>query len=159
MSNGYATDGSSGSNKRVRHAPNATTIPPPAGMGTNPKNRAATPITKGQVVISSFVESLHTELQPALRDIAMQSLHSYAAHFRASEKYEEERDDDDYVPADCKIALVLKPLSAVERDPGFKDLLRETETVVLECRKLLKSQAMKCTEKNVAALKEKVTGD
>ena len=50
-------------------------------------------------------------------------------------------------------------MSAIERDPGFKDLLRETETVVLECRKLLKSQAMKCTEEKVAALKDKVTGD
>ena len=74
-------------------------------------------------------------------------------------KYEEERNDAAYVPADCKIALVLKPVSAVEKDPGFKDLLRETEAVVVECRKLLKIQTMKCADLNVKASQDKITGN
>ena len=74
-------------------------------------------------------------------------------------KYEEERNDAAYVPADYKIALVLKPVSAVEKDPGFKDLLRETEAVVVECRKLLKIQTMKCADLNVKASQDKITGN
>ena len=54
---------------------------------------------------------------------------------------------------------MLKPLSAVEKDPGFKYLLRETASVVLGCRKLLKPLAMKCTKRNVKSLKDKITGD
>jgi len=90
--------------------------------------------------------SLHQELQSALRDLSMQSLHSYAAHVSSKAKHKEERNYDAYVPVDCKIALVIKPVSAVERHPGFKDLLRETEVVVVECRELLKRQTMKCAE-------------
>ena len=113
----------------------------------------------GQAAISSFAVLLHLKLQPTLRDLAMQSLYLYAAHFCSKAKYEEERNDNAYVSADCKIALVLKPVSAVEKDPGFKDLLRKTEAVVVECRKLLKIQTMKCAELNVKALQDKITGD
>ena len=82
---------------------------------------------------------------------------AFATHFRAREKYEKEDKNEEYFPADCKISMQLQTSTAVEKGPGFQDLARETEEIVVRCRNMLKKQHMKCVGMNVIELKNDIT--
>ena len=157
MTNGYATDESTGSNsnKRVRHADEATAIP----NANAPSKRApatidksiTTPIGLGYSTADRYIASLHRDLQPSFLHHAHAVLLAYATYFRSRKSYEKEKNDNDQIPKAANICLPLKPRSVVAKQEGFKSLVRETVTVVENCRQLLKIQWMKCAEMNVAS--------
>ena len=160
MTNGYATDNSDSSNKRVRHADdaNAANTRPAATKPAPAKSKVTlrTPISLAEAASEQYVVSLHQELQPSVRKHARVVLRAFATVFRANKTYEMEKNDDAVIPKACNHALTLQPRAIVERDPGFKDLLRETAKIVEECRLRYKLQWMKCSEMNLKSQRDDI---
>ena len=156
---GTATDGSNGSNKRVRHADSATVVNV-RGAPTSILIRTMTPITpmkRADTPIDRVIALLHNEVHVYLKKFAHDLIMAFATHFCAREKFQKEDKNDDYFPSDCKISMQLQTSKAIGKGPGFKDLAQETEEIVIQCRKMLKKQHMKCVETNVIELKRDIT--
>lgn len=157
MSNGYASDNSNGSNKRVRHADTDTVAILPknaaANAATSKKN---TPFELGVATANRFIATLHPDLQPLLKGHAEKVLLAHATHFRNRKTYEKEKNDDTIIPSPCKHVISLKPRAVVAKDPGFNDLVRETDAIVLRCQLMMKEQWMKCQEMNVQSYKDDI---
>jgi len=162
MTNGYATDNSNGSNKRrrrgaadddARERPDGQQQLPPGSKQAGTSNVIPkTPFEAGTAAYSQYVESLDESYRKLFRKHAAAVLQAYATHFNAKSNFLRERDDDDYVPQPCRHVLTLQPKKAVEKDPRFKDLLRDTDDAVKRAQLLLKKQYMKCVELNVEQL-------
>ena len=80
-----------------------------------------------------------------------------ATYYRRNKSHEKEKNDVNEIPAEARILLKLQPKTSVEQSPGFKDLARESESVVNECRLRLKAQLMKVAQMNVHAIQDEIT--
>ena len=89
---------------------------------------------RADATIDHAIESLHHELHVPLKKFAHDSIMAFATHFRAQEKSLKEEKHDNYFPSDCETTMKLQTSETVAKGPGFKDLDRETQDVVIQCR-------------------------
>ena len=115
-----------------------------------------TPFEAGSAVYSRYIETLQPDLQPLLLEHAYAVYQAFSTYFRAKEKYEKEKNDTSFIPKTCNISITLQPRKQVAKSEGFNELTRETETIVNQCRQLLKIQYMKGVEMNVLDLKDDI---
>ena len=160
MNNGYKSDTSTGSNKRARV--NDTSSVPPSSKGNNKKDsgkkdKYTAPLSIALATSNKYIETLQLEsIRNFVRTKSEDFLRKYASSFQARRQYDKDSNDDSFVCKDAKIKFKLQPKEIVAQDQGFKDLVRETESVVQECRKLLTKQHLKCTEMNLRAQAQEV---
>jgi hypothetical protein len=145
---GYATDSSNGSNKRVRHASSATAATPP-GAAEGAAKQQRSPLDLGLATIDRDTASLQIALRNRIRFFAKTTLKAYSTWLHAKKNYDNEVNNDSFIPTECRIKHKLQPRKRVAPDEGFKSLARECQTVVEDCRRDLKKVEMKCQLMNV----------
>ena len=161
MTNGNESDTSLRRDKRARFddANVAATSQSPGtkfpAMATN--HPQSTPFEAGEAVYSRYIATLQDDLQHLLRKHAYAVYQAFATYFQKNEQYGKEKNDPSFIPKPCNISITLQPRQSVEKAQGFKELARETENVVNQCRQLLKVQYMKNTDMNVASYKEDIS--
>ena len=160
MSNGInATDATTGSNKRVRHADAATvyTTTPRAKPREDRPPKLVTPLELANKTVDQSIASLLFNLRNPVRIHAKRTILKYATWLRATEKYDREANDPSFIPTDCKMKFQLQPSARVEATQEFKELAEETQRIVVECREKLAKQHFKCTSMNVNQQKTDIT--
>jgi len=151
MSTGYATDDSTGSNKRVRISdkPNA---PAAHGGATPDHSKSSSPTELAKATAKAFTASLHEKMRINVVDFADQLIAHHAKWFRKKEAYAVQKNDAEFIPVSARVKVTLDPVEGVAEDPAFKDLARETAAIVQQCRKLLREPLLKVTALNVEKL-------
>ena len=156
MSTGYATDSSNGSNKRVRHANSATVVTLP-GAADNDANQQRSPLDLGTATIIRNTASLQFSLRNRVRFYATTALQAYTTWLYAQKNYDNEVNDDSFIPTECRIKHKLQPRKRVATAEGFKQLSRECQTAVEKCRLDLKKVEMKLAKMNVLDMRADIT--
>ena len=149
---GYATDTSTGSNKRTRFDDDVVDTRPPAYRGANAKNAPLTPLEAAYSAAKASSLSLHYKMRQHILDASDEIVQAHATYFRKKEAYEMWMNDPDFIPHDARIKVTLHPVQGSENAPGFKALARKTAEVVLQCRQLLRDPILEGTHINVLHL-------
>ena len=165
MTNGYASDNSNSSNKRVRiNDPSAST--PTSGSNNNNTSKKGTKkeqsnyVSPLEIAINQankkIISTLHPSMHTSVVQYAESYLKQYATAYQAQRQYDKDANDPSYVASSAKLSFTLQPKEVVSTSPEFNDLLRETQLIVKECRDRLTKQHLACTLMNNKALKAEV---
>lgn len=165
MTNGYESDNSNSSNKRVRiNDPSAST--PTSGSNNNNTSKKGTKKEQSNYVSpleiaikqanKKIISTLHPSMHTSVVQYAESYLKQYATAYQAQRQYDKDANDPSYVAPSAKLSFTLQPKEVVSTSPEFNDLLRETQQVVKECRDRLTKQHLACTLMNTKALKAEV---
>ena len=155
MSNGYATDSSTGSNKRLCFDEEVVDL-------TNSPGRRKPPpeITKDkgplELALSTIGiygnRSLHKSMNTTLSQLATDFIRKYARWFHKMESYLKQKNNPDFIPSDAKIKLDLHPVKSLEGHQGFLDVRSEAAEAVKQCHQLLREPVLKVTKLNADQL-------
>ena len=151
MSTGYATDDSTESNKRARFS-NDTAVASAASGGTKGPQPNMSPVEAARKVAKVFLASLHHKMHDIVEDASNDLIVRHATWFRKKQALLAMKNDPDKIPGSAEWKMTLQPVEGVESGQGFKDLAKETQGIVLDCRRMLAQQIVKCTEMNVERL-------
>lgn len=154
MSNGYATDSSSGSNKRARFddsddlsAASGGAKPPPESI------KQKTPLGLALSKIERFgTSSLHKAMQPTVIKAGSDFTRKYAKWNHKFQSYLKQKNNPDFIPHDARFKLELHPVKSLEGRQGFLDACSESAEVVKKCQLLLREPVLKVTKLNADEL-------
>ena len=150
MSTGYASDTSTGSNKRARTSDD---LPTASGGVPQVTPKSSTPIDVATANMKSFVATLHQGMRTSISGFAEDYLVQRASHFRQEAKLQKEKNDPEFIPHEVKVKLPLHPVDEIVKDPGFIDLAERAAGKVKQARLILKEPIMECRAMNVNQLK------
>jgi len=151
MSTGYATDDSTGSNKRIRILvqPNA----PAAHGGEQPNPNNSSSLTElAKATAKAFTALLNEKMRINIVDFVDQFITHHAKRFRKKEACAVQKNDKDFIPVSAMVKVTIDPVDSVAEDPAFKDLSRDTAINIKQCYKLLREPLLKVTALNAERL-------
>ena len=150
---GYATDESSGSNKRIRFS-GSSGASPASGVGLKHPPIQSTPIEMAKGVAKASSMSLHPNMRKNLQEAVDELIQKSATCYRKEQAFLEMKNNPDKIPSDAMVSVTLHCVDGLETDQRFKDLAAETAEIVRKCRTLLRDPIVKVTELNALWLKK-----
>ena len=155
MSNGYATDSSTGSNKRLRFDEGVVDLTNSPGRRKPPpettKDKGPLELALSTIGIYGN-RSLHKSMNITLNQLATDFIRKYARWFHKNEAYLKQKNNPDFIPSDAKIKLDLHPVKSIEGHQGFLDVRSEAAEAVKKCHQLLREPVLKVTKLNADQL-------
>ena len=70
-----------------------------------------------------------------VQEAAHSFVQNYATYFQKKKAFLRMKNDSEFIPVDARIGVSLHPVESLADDPGFKDHVRKTAAIVIQCQK------------------------
>ena len=119
----------------------------------SPEDAIATPMAAARSTLQNHCESLQPEIATLLSTLGKDHLLLMQKILHKTTQIKKLLDDDDLIPRSARIKFTLSTSKLAEADPGYTGLKDETDTLVLDFQKALKTKIIKVAELEVKLLR------
>jgi hypothetical protein len=122
----------------------------------SPEDAMSTPMAAARSTLKNHCESLQPEIATLLQTLGKEHLLTLQKILHKDTQIKKLQDDDELIPRSARIKFTLTTSKLAEADPGYTGLKEETETLVLDFQKSLKTKIIKVTELEVKLLRAQI---